>query len=111
MLRYAGQCDKEVRSFSPIIHDELEGMAEGSGLRFEELVLITLHEEFWHKGVLPKVEHCTAVAVGPPDTQDGNTYVGQTWDWMQSVFGLSSVLLWKRPEGPSLLTYAYPGLW
>lgn len=111
MLRYAGGCANEVRAYSPVIHDELEGMAEGSGIRLEELVLITLHEEFWHKGVLPKVEHCTAVAVGPPDTRDGNTYVAQTWDWMQSVFGLSSMLLWKRPEGPSLLAYAFPGLW
>src|SRR5262249_18821365 len=30
---------------------------------------------------------------------------------MDSVYGLSSMLLWKRPEGPSLLAYAYPGLW
>src|SRR5262249_1707106 len=38
-------------------------------------------------------------------------YVGQTWDWMTSVAGLSSVVLWKRPEGPDLLGYGYPGLW
>ena len=42
-------------------------MAEGSGLRPEEIVLITLHEELYHRGVLPKVPHCTAVSVGPPD--------------------------------------------
>src|SRR5262249_53632367 len=30
---------------------------------------------------------------------------------MASVYGLSSMLLWQRPEGPSLLAYAYPGLW
>jgi hypothetical protein len=111
MLRYADGCARAVREYLPALYDELEGMAEGTGLRLEELVLITLHEELYHKGVLPKVEHCTAVAVGPPDTRDGHTYVGQTWDWMQSVYGLSSMLLWQRPEGPSLLAYAYPGLW
>jgi isopenicillin-N N-acyltransferase-like protein len=111
MLAYAGQCGQAIRSFAPIIHDELEGMAEGSGLRLEELVLLNLHEELTHKGVLPKVGHCTAVALGPPCTRDGHTYVGQTWDWMPSVYGLSSMLLWQRPEGPSLLAYAYPGLW
>ena len=93
------------------MHDELEGVAEGSGLGIEEVTLITLHEELWHRGVLPSIEHCTAVAAGPPATHDGSTYVGQTWDWMQSVYGLSTLLLWKRPEGPSLLSYAYPGLW
>jgi hypothetical protein len=110
MLRYADACGQEVRTYSPVIFDELEGMAEGSGLRLEDLVLVTLHEELFHKGVLPKVPHCTAVAVGPPDTAGGGV-VGQTWDWMESVFGLSSVLHWKRPEGPSLLAYGFPGLW
>ncbi|HEY2252374.1 MAG TPA: C45 family peptidase [Planctomycetaceae bacterium] len=111
MLRYAAACGHEVRRYTPIIHDELEGMAEGAGLDLDEVLLITLHEELYHRGVLPKVDHCTAVAAGPPATADGNTYVGQTWDWMQSVFGLSSMLHWKRDEGPSLLSYAFPGLW
>ena len=86
-------------------------MAEGVGIRVEEVVLITLHEELYHRGVLPSVDHCTAVAAGPPDTADGHAYVGQSWDWMTSVYGLSSMLLWERPEGPSLLAYSYPGLW
>ena len=111
MLRYAGACGKEVRRYTPIIHDELEGIAEGAGLELDEVLLVTLHEELYHRGVLPKIDHCTAIAVGPPDTADGSTYVGQTWDWMQSVFGLSSILHWKREEGPSLLSYAFPGLW
>lgn len=113
LLRYAGQCGKAIRGYSALVTEELEGIAEGSGLKWEEAVLITLHEEVaGHKGgELPPVQHCTAIAAGPPDTRDGNTYVGQNWDWMASVYGLSSMLLWKRPEGPSLLAYSYPGLW
>lgn len=111
LLRYAGQCEKTIRSYSPEITMELEGMAEGAGLRLEEIVLMNLHEELYHRGVLPPIEHCTAIAAGPPSTSDGNTYVGQTWDWMASVYGMSSMLLWKRAEGPSVLAYAYPGLW
>ena len=113
LLRYAAQCTKAVKEYSPIIVEELEGMAEGTGLELEELVLITLHEETaGHKaGKLPPIQHCTAIAAGPPDTKDGYTYVGQNWDWMATVYGLSSMLLWKRPEGPSLLAYSYPGLW
>jgi isopenicillin-N N-acyltransferase-like protein len=111
LLRYAGACGQEIARYSPTIMDELEGMAESSGLALEEIILITLHEELYHKGLIPPIEHCTAMAAGPPDTSDGNTYVGQNWDWMESVYGLSSVLHWKRPEGPSVLTYAFPGLW
>src|SRR5262249_28453416 len=71
MLRYAGACGEVVREACPIIFAELEGLAEGAGLKLDEIVLITLHEELHHKRVLPKVPHCTAVAVGPPDTADG----------------------------------------
>src|SRR5262249_9172537 len=111
MLAFAGRCGKAIKDYSPSIMDELEGMAEGSELRLEEVVLITLHEEVGKGGVLPRVEHCTALAAGPPDTSGGSTQVGQNWDWMASVYGVSSLLLWKRPEGPSLLAYSYPGLW
>jgi hypothetical protein len=37
--------------------------------------------------------------------------VGQTWDWMPSVAGMSTLLEWRRNDGPSLLAYAFPGLW
>jgi hypothetical protein len=111
LLAYAAACGGVIRFVCPIIHDELEGVAEGSGIALEEIVLLTLHEELYHRGVLPKVGHCTAVAVGPPETCDGATYVGQTWDWMQSAYGLSSMLEWRRGEGPSVLAYGYPGLW
>ena len=36
LLRYAGSCAKATRSYSPEIADELEGMAEGTGLWLEE---------------------------------------------------------------------------
>lgn len=113
MLRYAGACGKVIREACPIIHEELAGIAEGAGLTLDEIILITLHEELYHRGVLPKVEHCTAVAMGPPDTGDGRTYVGQTWDWMPSVAGKSAIIEWRRPtkEGPSVLAYGFPGLW
>lgn len=110
LLRYAAACARTVREICPEIHEELEGIAEGADLSLEAATLITLHEELYHRGHLPKVDHCTAVAVGPPDTT-GHTFVGQTWDWMESVYGLSRMIEWRRAGGPSLLAYGYPGLW
>lgn len=110
-LRYAEACWKVIQSECPVIADELEGMAEGTGLRVEEHVLLTLHEELYHRGSLPAIPHCTAVAVGKSQTKDGFTFVGQTWDWMPTVAGISTMLEWRRTDGPSVLAYAYPGLW
>jgi predicted choloylglycine hydrolase len=111
MLRYAGACAREIRAYAPEIHEELEGMAEGAELSLEEVVLVTCHEELWHGGLVPASDHCTVFGASKPDTEDGETFVCQTWDWMESVYGLSTMLLWKRAEGPSVLAYAYPGLW
>lgn len=110
LLRYAGACLIPIRQLSMTLIDELEGMAEGSGLRLEEHVLITLHEELWHRGVIPSVEHCTAIAVGPPATCDGRTYVGESWDWFTQLYGKSQMLLWQPTERPDVLSYSYPGL-
>lgn len=110
LMRFGSECLKAIKPFSPTIHEELEGIAEGADMKIEEVALLSCHEEVAKQGVLP-VQHCTALAAGPPDTQDGCTYVGQNWDWMLSAYGLSSMLLWKRPEGPSLISYSYPGLW
>jgi hypothetical protein len=110
LLQYAAACAGPIKACCPEIFEELEGMTSGSGLDLPEHILLTLHEELYHRGVLPVIEHCTAVAIGPPATSDGTTLVGQTWDWMESVFGLSSILEWRRTSGASLLAYGYPGL-
>src|SRR5262245_104630 len=111
MLRYAVACGKAMKDACPVVYEELAGAAEGSGLKLEELVLITLHEELYHRGALPKVPHCTAVAVGPPETSAKQTLVGQTWDWMETVAGMSSVVEWRTGDGPSVLAYGFPGMW
>lgn len=132
LLDYAAACARVVREYCPIVFEEVGGVAAGAGVLPQEVVLLALHEELYHRGPLPGVAdpgrvesstggrsgeggashgHCTAVAVGPPLTSHGGTYVGQTWDWMQSVCGLSSIVEWRREEGPSVLAYGFPGLW
>ncbi len=110
MLRYASACGEVVRFECPMVAEEFQGIADGAGLTFDEVVLINLHEEFYHRTDLPKHGHCTAVAVAPPDTGNKHTYVGETWDWMQSVAGKSRVTEWRRTEGVSVLAYGFPGM-
>lgn len=110
LFDYAADCGEVLRAECPLVAEEFAGVAEGSGLTFDEIVLINLHEELYHRGELPKHGHCTAVAVGPPDTENQQTYVGQTWDWMASVAGKSSVVEWRRKDGVSVLAYGFPGM-
>lgn len=110
MVRYASDCAKVARKVCPMVVAECEGIAEGAGLSFDEVVLIHLHEELYHRSKLPYDGHCTAVAVPPTDTGDGHTYVGQTWDWMTRLGGQSAVTEWRRDDGSSVLAYGYPGM-
>ena len=115
LLAYAAACGEVVLAECPMVAQEFQGVADGAGLTFAEVMLINLHEELYHRTELPetglpKHGHCTAVAVGPSDTGDRHTYVGQTWDWMQSVAGKSRVLEWRRSDAASVLAYGFPGM-
>jgi isopenicillin-N N-acyltransferase-like protein len=111
LLAYAQACGKVLQSECSVIAEEFLGIADGAGLDFEEIVLINLHEELYHRAELPaKHGHCTAVAVGPPDTGSERAFVGQTWDWMQSVAGKSAVVEWRRANAPAVLAYGFPGM-
>ena len=110
MLQYAAACGKVAQEVCPMIAEECDGIAAGAGLTPNEVILLSLHEELYHRSALPMHGHCTAVAISPSDSGDGHTYVSQTWDWMTRVAGKSSVVDWQRNEGPSVLAYGYPGL-
>jgi hypothetical protein len=110
MLRYAAECGAVVRDECPMIAEEFQGIADGAGLTFAEVMLINLHEELYHRTALPGHGHCTAVAVAGSDAGNGHTYVGQTWDWMQSVAGKSRIVEWRREDGASVLAYGFPGM-
>lgn len=110
MAKYANECGKVVREADPVIADEIAGIAEGAGIEFDEVILLQLHEELYHRTELPvKHGHCTAVGVNPSDSGDTHAYLGQTWDWMVSVAGKSFLTEWQR-DGMSVLAYGYGGL-
>jgi hypothetical protein len=110
LSRYANECGKVVREADPVIADEIAGIAEGAGIEFDEVILLELHEELYHRMELPvKDGHCTAVGVNPSESGDGHAYLGQTWDWMVSVAGKSFLTEWRR-DGMSVLAYGYGGL-
>jgi hypothetical protein len=111
MLAYANACGNITRELCPLVAEEIEGIADGAGMTYDEIILIHAHEELYHRGKLPSAPgHCTAVAVSPADSGDGHTYVGQTWDWMTRLAGVSSVIEWQRKDAPSVLAYGYPGM-
>jgi isopenicillin-N N-acyltransferase-like protein len=109
MQAYADACLPSIERETPRTWAFLQGLSESSGLTVQELGIILAHEEFYHGH--PSSHHCTGLAAGPRETADGQTYIGQTWDWMESMNPYKHLVHQHTDNGHRMLTYAYPGLW
>lgn len=109
MDRFAELCMPHIQRETPGTWQFLEGLSAGSGLTMQQLAVLLAHEEYYHGK--PLSHHCTGFAVGPTETVDGQTYIGQTWDWMWCMIPHRHLVHQTTPEGLRILTYAFPGLW
>ena len=84
---------KPVEKYNKDYIEEITGIADGSGLKFEDLMVLNSRTELqkliWnrrdadHRIVgwkAPMNEACTSIAVTGERTADGAVYVGQNWD-------------------------------
>ncbi|MEB3100840.1 C45 family autoproteolytic acyltransferase/hydolase [Ferviditalea candida] len=70
-----------IRSYDEQLIEEMEGVARGSGLDFEDILALNARSEIALAGRKKKAfaDGCTAVGVFPPISSD--TIIGQNWDW------------------------------
>jgi isopenicillin-N N-acyltransferase-like protein len=115
---------RRARAFVPAIRDyderclsQLEGMAEGAGLEFEDLLALNLRTEVMFGGTLhgaasahrPAGE-CTAVVALPEATDDGHTLLAQNWDWLIHTRDTTVVLEARPDDRPAFVTVVEAGL-
>lgn len=96
----------EIQGYEPTFVEEMRGIAEGSGLEFEEIVALNARTEllYWQD------EGCTGAACMPEVTEGGHTLLGQNWDWRPACQE-SAIVLHVRPEdGPEMITFVEAGL-
>ena len=105
-----------IEDYSPETAEEARGIAEGSGVSYEEIMLVELHEERMFFSILGRERlwhHCKNFAATGSATVDGECYMGQNWDENLDLYwdGARPLLLKKkRKTGVDVLAYAYPGL-
>lgn len=107
-----------VRGSFPAYVQEMEGIAEGAGLRFEDVFTMNSRTEVMWAGTVRQSEEvrgsyareCSSFALLPDRTVDGHTYVGQTWDWLVQGFDTVVVLEAEQDEGPNYVTVVEAGL-
>ncbi|MFX0116207.1 MAG: C45 family autoproteolytic acyltransferase/hydrolase [Candidatus Hodarchaeota archaeon] len=88
-VAFGQECEKAVRIHASELLKELEGIAEGSNLDYEQLCALEL---------TPRLDYaCTVLAVAGNYTKDGRPILGRNHDWLlESSEKLT--LCWTRPE-------------
>ena len=87
--------------------EELQGIAEGAGIDFNDLLVLNcieaITEDALHTG-------CTSLAAAPEVTADGSLLVGHNEDWLPDDFD-TVYLVHARPDNePAYLGITYGGL-
>lgn len=108
-LNEASKYIAPIRDYSEEVAEELEGTAEGAGVKLGEVILITAFNEIFY----PRMKkNCTSFAVRGGATSDGLTYVGQNNDegiepWLDG--DCTTLTRYVQKDAPSALIYTYVG--
>lgn len=108
---------EQIEGFSKDHADEMRGIAEGSGVSYDDVVLINARTEIIAKArkirSLPPLDpaegECTAAVVGAARSSSGNVIQGHNWDWDPDARGSTIVLRVHDESGHTLLTLVEAG--
>lgn len=98
--------------------EEMEGIATGAELAFEDVFTMNARTEvIWSAAVRHAdvdlaryARECSAFALMPTRTEDGHTLIGQNWDWLVHSFDSLVVLEVEQTDGPNFVTLVEAGL-
>lgn len=94
--------------WSPAVHAEFVGIAEGAGIAPELLLIGNGYTDF--KDVLCQnpalagaAQECTVFYIGAEASRDGRAYAGQTWDMHSTAEPFVLCVLRRPTDGPATL--------
>jgi isopenicillin-N N-acyltransferase-like protein len=107
-----------VRAWKPELLDEIDGIATGSGLSFDDIFTLNCRTEvLWtamrqntpERAPDPRGE-CSTFALAPNPPVRAEALVGQNWDWLDTLSDTVIVLEVERDDGPNYVTIVEAGL-
>jgi isopenicillin-N N-acyltransferase-like protein len=113
ILQQAPRWTPIVEEFLPGISDELRGIAEGAGIRFEEVLALNARGELSHSNPFAESEEnaegCSSYAILPDASADAHTYAGQNWDWLAETGETVILLKVTQPGKPTIFMQTEAG--
>lgn len=94
---------------APYFVEEMEGLAQGAGLSFDEVLLVNVRDEFWASLRPETREACTSFGCSGKVTLSGHPVLGQTKDTGRVSQDLYVVIAMYQEGRPDLLQMPYAG--
>lgn len=113
---YARRYADSIADAFPQLISELEGIAAGSGLEFDDVLAMNCRTEIMWSRVneqLPSTRvpaECSSFGLTPDRTEAAHAWIGQNWDWLVHAFDSVILLEVERPDGPNYVTVVEAGL-
>lgn len=99
-----------IEEYSPELIDEVRGIAEGAGLRFEEVLALNGRGELAYGNPFDEAaEGCTSWAALSEATGTGHVYCGQNWDWRSETLETVVLLSIEQPGKPTVIMQTEAG--
>ena len=121
VIALAEACVAEHQSYAPDLMEELQGIADATGLSLAELVINNGFTDFidtiYNLGdiAVPArtptmvADNCTAFMVPKSRSATGQAYFGQTWDMHASATPYVILIRGEPDDAPSFLTFTVTG--
>lgn len=101
---------KAIESYDQQLIEEMEGVAAGAGVDFEDILALNARSEIalTERKDLAFADGCTSIAVTPPASSD--TIIGQNWDWIGSQKDSLLLLHIKQAGKPDITMVTEGGI-
>lgn len=109
---------REIDHFEPAYIQEMQGIADGAGVSFEDVLMINARTEIVSQARLARLtakaependDACTSAAILPARSANGNFLQGQNWDNRIDCADTIIILRVLRDDGPDVLTFVEAG--
>ncbi|MBM7715704.1 C45 family peptidase [Siminovitchia sp. FSL H7-0308] len=101
---------KAIEDYDPGFLEEMEGVAAGAGVDFEDILALNARSEIALTGRKDQIfsDGCTSIAVTPPASDE--TIIGQNWDWKGSQKASLLLLRIKQKGKPDITMVTEGGI-
>jgi isopenicillin-N N-acyltransferase-like protein len=100
-----------LKDYRPHFLDEIRGIADGAGVRYEDILALNVRTEIRNAAIARSApKECTAFVVLPQLTKSAHTWIGQNWDWIPNVAETVIVLEVESDNRPNFVTVVEAGL-